>query len=128
MSQIQELHQQAMDLVQMVQVAKLRSNLALAEQSFKQAFEKELLAAFLIASNLEAEPTRSVLHRSAATLAIDCGEMRTAERLIAIALSGNPPQEIADELKDLFVEINLHILRVGVLHLMKPNFRASVSH
>ncbi len=124
MSQIQELHQQAMDLVQMVQVAKLKSNLALAEQLFKQAFEKELPAAFLIASNLEAEPTRSVLHRSAATLAIDCGEMRTAERLIAIALSGNPPQEIADELKDLFVEINLHILRVGVLHLMKPNFSA----
>ncbi|MEI2579956.1 hypothetical protein [Scytonema sp. PRP1] len=108
MSQIQELHQQAMDLVQMVQVAKLRSNLALAEQLFKQAFEKELLAASLIASNLEAEPTRSVLYRSAPTLAIDCGEMRTAERLIAIALSGNPPQEIADELKDLFVEINLH--------------------
>jgi hypothetical protein len=74
-----------MDLVQMVQVAKLKSNLALAEQLFKQAFEKELPAAFLIASNLEAEPTRSVLHRSVATLAIDCGEMRTAERLIAIA-------------------------------------------
>lgn len=27
--------------------------------------------------------------------------------LRAIALSGNPPQEIAEELKDLFIKINL---------------------
>ena len=39
--------------------------------------------------------------------AIDCGEIRAAERLIAIALSGNPPEEIAEELKDLFIQINL---------------------
>ncbi|MGH8003005.1 MAG: hypothetical protein ACREPR_27125 [Brasilonema sp.] len=108
MSQIQDLHQQAMDLAQMAQVAKLRGNLVQAEQFFNQAFEKELQAAQLIASDVEAEPTRSVLHRSAATLAIDCGQIYTAERLIAIALSGNPPQEIAEELKDLFVQINIH--------------------
>ena len=30
-----------------------------------------------------------------------------AERLIATALSGNPPEEIAQELKDLFIQINL---------------------
>ncbi len=71
MSQIQEFHQQAMDLAQMAQVAKLRGNLAQAEQLSRQAFEKERLAAELLASNVEAEPTRSVLHRSAATLAID---------------------------------------------------------
>ncbi len=108
MSQIQELHQQAMDLAQTAQVAKLTGNLQKAEQLFRQAFEKELLATELVASNLEAEPTRSVLHRSAATLAIDCGDVHTAERLIAIALSGNPPQEIAEELKDLFIQINIH--------------------
>lgn len=107
MSQIQELHQQAMDLAEMVQVAKLRGNHTQVEQLSRQAFEKELLAAELVANDIEAEPTRSVLHRSAASLAIDCGEIHTAERLIAIALSGNPPQEIAEELKDLFVQINI---------------------
>ena len=91
MSPIQELHQQAMDLAEMVEVAKLRGNLTQAEQLSRQAFEKELLAAELVANDLEAEPTRSVLHRSAATLAIECGEIPTAERLIAIALSGKPP-------------------------------------
>ena len=56
---------------------------------------------------LEAEPTRSVLHRSAASLAIDCDNFPAAEPLITIALSGNPPDEIADEPRDLFVQINL---------------------
>jgi hypothetical protein len=108
MSQIQELHQQAMDLAEMAQVAKLRGDFASASQLSRQAFEKEQSAAELIAGDIEAEPTRSVLHRSAASLAIECGEIHTAERLIAIALSGNPPQEIAEELKDLFVQINIH--------------------
>lgn len=107
MSQLQELHQQAMDLAEMVQVAKLRGNLALAEKLSREALEKEILAAELVAGDFAAEPTRSVLHRSAASLAIDCGEIHTAEHLIAIALSGNPPQEIAEELKDLFVQINI---------------------
>ncbi|MBN3943774.1 MAG: hypothetical protein V7L21_32495 [Nostoc sp.] len=107
MSQIQELHQQAMDLAEMAQVAKLRGDFTSASQLSREAFEKERLAAELIAGDLEAEPTRSVLHRSAATLAIECGENHTAERLIAIALSGNPPTDIAEELKDLFVQINI---------------------
>lgn len=108
MNQIQDLHKQAMDFAEMAQVAKLKGDSALALQLSRQAFEKERLAAELTASNFDAEPTRSVLHRSAATLAIDCGEIMTAERLIAIALSGNPPQEIAEELRDLFVQINIH--------------------
>ncbi|MHC5611368.1 MAG: hypothetical protein ACYTXA_10190 [Nostoc sp.] len=107
MSQIQELHKQAMDLAEAAFIAKLRGDLKQASHVSRQAFEKESQAAALIANQLDAEPTRSVLHRSAATLAIDCGEFRAAERLIAIALSGNPPQEIAQELKDLFIKINL---------------------
>ncbi|MEH1929981.1 hypothetical protein [Nostoc sp.] len=107
MSQIQELHKQAMDLAEAAFTAKLRGDLKQANEVSRQAFDKESQAAALIANQLDAEPTRSVLHRSAATLAIDCGELQAAERLIAIALSGNPPQDIAQELKDLFIKINL---------------------
>jgi hypothetical protein len=107
MSQIQALHQEAMDLAEGALTAKLRGDLAQANQSLRQAFEKEAQAAALIANDLNAEPTRSVLHRSAASLAIDCGEIQVAERLIMTALTGNPPQEIAEELKDLFIQINL---------------------
>ncbi|WP_330911084.1 hypothetical protein [Nostoc sp. UHCC 0870] len=106
-NQIQDLHKQAMDFAEMAQIAKLKGDSVSALKLSKQAFEKERLAAELIVNNLVAEPTRSVLHRSAATLAIDCGEIAAAERLIAIVLSGNPPQEIAEELKDLFVQINI---------------------
>jgi hypothetical protein len=73
----------------------------------RSAFEQESQAAALVMDGVDAEPTRSVLHRSAAALAIDCGELQAAERLIAKALSGNPPAEIAAELKDLFIQINL---------------------
>jgi hypothetical protein len=36
---------------------------------------------------------------------MECGEAREAERLIAIALSGNPPGEIAEELRDLWQQV-----------------------
>ena len=116
MSQIQSLHQHAMDLAEAATVARLRGALKQAVQFTRQAFEQETQAAALIASALDAEPTRSVLHRSAASLAIECGEIRTAERLIATALSGNPPPEIAEELKDLFIQINLnqYLKRQGI--------------
>lgn len=116
MSQIQSLHKQAMDLAEAATVARLRGALELAAQFTRQAFEQETQAAALIASALDAEPTRSVLHRSAASLAIECGELRIAERLIATALSGNPPAEIAEELKDLFIQINLsqYLKRQGI--------------
>ncbi|MEG3935783.1 hypothetical protein QT990_31795 [Microcoleus sp. T3_B1] len=116
MSQIQSLHKQAMDLAEAAAVASLRGALELAAQLTRQAFEQETQAAALIASALDAEPTRSVLHRSAASLAIECGELRMAERLIATALSGNPPAEIAEELKDLFIQINLsqYLKRQGI--------------
>jgi hypothetical protein len=116
MSQIQTLHQQAMDLAEAAAVARLRGALEEAVQLTRQAFEQETQAAALIASALDAEPTRSVLHRSAASLAVECGEIRTAERLITTALSGNPPAEIAEELKDLFIQINLsqYLKRQGI--------------
>ncbi|NJL64305.1 MAG: hypothetical protein HC903_23885 [Methylacidiphilales bacterium] len=116
MSQIQEKHTAAMDFAEAAMVAKLRGDSEQASLLTRQAFENELAAVELIVNQLDAEPTRSILHRSAATLAIDCGELKIAERLIANALSGNPPEEIASELKDLFVQINLlpYLKRRGI--------------
>ncbi len=116
MSQIQAFHQKAMDLAEAAAVARLRGAIEQAVQLTRQAFEQEFQAAMLVASNLDAEPTRSVLHRSAASLAIECGDLQAADRLIATALSGNPPPEIAEELKDLFIQINLnqYLKRQGI--------------
>ena len=57
-----------------------------------------------MADQLDFEPTRSVLHRSAASLAVECLQLREAERLIGRALAGNPPPDIADELRDLLLD------------------------
>jgi len=50
------------------------------------AYELESQAAHLAAQKNDSEPTRSILHRSAASLALDCGLSREAERLICEAL------------------------------------------
>ncbi len=117
MNEIQEKHTTAMDLAEAAFVAKLRGDLEQALLLTRQAFEYEQAAATLIANQLDVEPTRSVLHRSAATLAVNCGELEAAERLIATALSGNPPSKIAEELKDLFIQINLrpYLQRHGII-------------
>jgi hypothetical protein len=107
MTQVNVLHREAMDLAELAQVAKLRGEVDRSNHLRRQAFTKESSAAALIANHWETEPTRSVLHRSAASLAIECGEFEIANRLIATALSGNPPAEIAEELQDLFIQINL---------------------
>ncbi len=108
MNDIQLFHQKAMEFAEQAEVAKLRgAAVEQIQQLLRSAFEQEFQAAALVVDAVDAEPTRSVLHRSAAALAIDCGELQVAERLITTALAGNPPAEIAMELKDLFVQINL---------------------
>ncbi len=72
------------------------------------AYEKERQAALSIESE-KSEPTRSVLHRSAATLAYDCGEFHDAEKLIIRALSGNPPEEITQELHALYDKVKCQL-------------------
>jgi hypothetical protein len=50
-----------------------------------------------------------VLFRSAATLALECGEFREAEHLIAMALIGEPPAEIAEERRELFAKVSAYL-------------------
>ena len=73
---------------------------ARAEASFADALEAERLAAELVDST-GAEPSRSVLFRSAATIAMDAGNRAEAARLATIGLRGRPPPWIADELRDV---------------------------
>lgn len=97
MSNLNEQHQQAMELAEQAFIARRRDDLATARSLAYSAFVLEKQAA----EQAHTEPTRSVLHRSAATLALDCGEYREAERLVAAALAGSPPQSIANELREV---------------------------
>lgn len=71
----------------------------------------ETQAAEMLKDELGIEPSRSVLYRSAASMAISCEEYRHAEKLIATALMGNPPEEIAEELRDLLTEADIKLTK-----------------
>lgn len=97
MNSTTELHQEAMELAEQAFAARRSNDLPTARTYAYRAFHLEKQAA----DQSMTEPTRSVLHRSAATLALDCGEYREAERLVAAALAGSPPGAIANELREV---------------------------
>jgi hypothetical protein len=105
MKTVNDYHEHAMELADRALEARRRGNGKAAQEYFQEALADERRAAEMVAPDLDAEPTRSVLHRSAASLAVECGELREAERLIAVALSGMPPDEIAEELRDLLQQV-----------------------
>lgn len=104
---IAALHESAMKWVEMALAAGEASE---ARKWFETAFSKEQAAARLLADAYDEEPTRSVLYRSAATLALDCQNFPEAERLVEEGLAGRPPAEIADELKQLKQRIWAEVL------------------
>ena len=116
MTRTAELHRRAMELADRALVESLHGNDERALQLYRDAFHLERDASSeALLSNL-GEPTISVLHRSAATLALDAQEPREAERLIATALCHEPPDAIADELRDLLEQVHFrrHLSLRGV--------------
>ena len=109
MNEVKIIHRQAMEKTDLALDAKLKGEADRASSFFREAYELEARAAHMLANDSGAEPTRSVLLRSAASLALDCNLLLDAERLICTALIGNPPEEIAEELRDLLEQV--HFMR-----------------
>lgn len=104
-AEVNALHLRAMELASKAFQAELHGDYGTAEAFFRQAFGLEKRAAEAVAGDVSLEPSRSVLLRSAASLALDCREFREAERLVALALSGTPPYELCEELRDLLEKV-----------------------
>jgi hypothetical protein len=104
-STIKELHHDAMERTDLALAAQRAGNFEKAQLMLRAAYELESQPAHLTAQKTDSEPTRSILHRSAASLALDCGLNRDAERLICETLRGNPPDAIANELRDLLEQV-----------------------
>ena len=102
MSRVAKLHTEAMDHASAQMVAQQAGDDASALDHAHRAFELEREAALIVVGKRSPvralEPTRSVLLRSAATLALDCDEHAEGLRLVALALAGEPPAEIEAEL------------------------------
>ena len=99
MSAMNDFHHQAMDLVGTAILERVHGNPEKVSRLYAEALELELAAIAELTEPIE--PTHSVLHRSAGWMAYHSGQYRKAERLAAVALSQEPPPEIADELRDL---------------------------
>lgn len=106
MSTPQELHRSAMDFAAQGFMAQMRSAPQDAVSLFEQALGLELAAIAELPEPVE--PTYSVLHRSAGWMAIHCRQFRQAEQLACRALAGNPPSDVADELRDVLEQSNFH--------------------
>lgn len=108
-----QLHQKAMDLAHKAIKAEKQQLITLAKATYKEAFEAEKQAALTLMFDFSKEPSRSVLFRSAAFLAIKAELYREAERMAAFGLCGNPPDEIAHELRDAFNQSQQHLKLVA---------------
>lgn len=103
---VRELHEQAMDMAhEAVAVRDFAQDVGKARGLFKQAFELEREAAFLVPEGERAEPTRSILFRSAASLALQANLHNEAFRLVGEGMSGHPPPHILHDLLQLIDEI-----------------------
>ncbi len=126
MSQVNELHNRAMDLAEFALAQRLRGDRDAESELLRQALELERAAIQALGDPIE--PTFSVLHRSAGTLALRCGEYRLAEQLAANALAHEPPNEVAEELRDLVEQVHFqrHLELRGV-ELGNDEFQMSLS-
>lgn len=116
MPTVNELHNRAMDIAEEAFALQRSGDEEGAHHLFAQALELEQKAAFMLGIGEENEPSRSVLFRSAASLAYNAKDYEVAEKLVAQGLAGYPPPEIAEELRDLFDEVTFarHLTTKGM--------------
>jgi len=105
---IRESHDKAMELAALADLQKAQGNKDGADSLYEESYSLEYDAAMSAHSHNVGEPSVSILLRSAASLAMSCKRLRDAEKLIALALSGEPPLEIAEELRNLLENVNFH--------------------
>lgn len=129
MNRVAELHREAMDCADRAYLARRHNEREKAQELLVCATRLEQAAAALLAdAGEEAEPTRSVLHRSAATLALQSGDPDLAERLVCRALAGDAPPEVAEELRDLLEQVNFHRhLKMRGVELLDGEFQMSIA-
>lgn len=98
---IRSRHDKAMDLADKADALRRAKKPRLAKAFYRQALVLERSCAMAFVNRKEYEPTRSIFFRSAASLAMLVGDKKECARLVAMGLDGNPPTEIADEMREI---------------------------
>lgn len=107
MTQIDQLHNQAMDLAENAFLAQQQGDKTAFVQLSREAFLLERAAAMLLQNQLDAEPSRSILFKSAAFLAFDAQEYQECRDMITYTLLGKPDNVIKAEMNQLFAETTM---------------------
>jgi hypothetical protein len=102
-----DLHRRAMEMFESSLVARQDENETLVLRFLADALKFESAAADSVADDYSLEPTRSVLHRSAASIALQMFDTNTARRYVTAGLKGQPPEEIREELQTLSEQITI---------------------
>ena len=74
-----------------------------AHTAFREAWRLERQAAMLLLGDM-LEPSRSVLFRSAASLALLCGEVEDAQKLAHLGLGGAPSLRVRESLQAILAD------------------------
>lgn len=107
MTQIDQLHNQAMDLAENAFLAQQQGDKTAFVQLSREAFLLERAAAMLLQNQLDAEPSRSILFKSAAFLAFDAQEYQECRDMITYTLLGKSDNVIKAEMNQLFAETTM---------------------
>jgi len=101
MNNVTALHRRAMDFMDAATASRRTGDSSGAYQQLRSAVNLETEAANLLRFVPSAEPSRSILYRSAASLALQCEMYSEAENLIYRALAGDPSEELREDLQIL---------------------------
>lgn len=115
MTESERLQLEAMALCDEALAARIQGDTPRTDEFFRLAYERERDAAALLAPVTELEPTRSIIHRSAAALALQCGDVASALRIATTALGGDPPSEIREELLEIIADGKTRLRSVTVI-------------
>lgn len=102
----ESLHISAMQIAERAYMEKRSGDQGDWLSLLKKSLLLEKQAADLLPVDPVYEPSRSILYRSAASLAYETKDYALSNRLIAFGLSGFPPQQVSKELGDLYDEVN----------------------
>ncbi len=116
MNKVTSLHKQAMSAMDSAIASRKAGELEVAHEQLHRAFTLEAEAANELLTDLSAEPSRAILYRSAASLAIQCKRYADAEKLIYRALAGQPSVSIEQELHALLenASFSRHLILRGI--------------
>jgi hypothetical protein len=110
MNENKTYHEKAMELAEEAFFLERDGKIYNSYDKYFKAFMFEKRAALLLKDDYEKEPSRSILFKSAAYLALKNNYYFVAIELIVEALTGNPPKEIKYELKELFNSIDINLI------------------